>query len=171
VLIDRQPNRDELLVPPSVHVRVDKMLGARYKALKARLLASQSAVADLRHDLAQLRRDAHQALGTAPARSDLTIVEDLQRQTAELRVQLMHERDTTRSLQAVVAANAEDPTAAHEIARGYLRELNQTKDELLHTRRELVKLRTKRPRQALRRRRRQPTVMRRTAGAPRLGDV
>jgi hypothetical protein len=38
----------------------------------------------------------YQALGTAPARSDLTIVEDLQRQTAELRVQLMHERDTTR---------------------------------------------------------------------------
>ncbi|HEX2807014.1 MAG TPA: hypothetical protein VHN80_12685 [Kineosporiaceae bacterium] len=127
--------------PPVIHA--DPTVAASYKALKARLLASQAEVADLRRDLAQLRRDAHQALGTAPARSDPTIVEDLQRQTAELRVQLMNERDTTGSLQAAVAANAEGLTAAHEIARGYLRELNQTKDELLHTRRELVKLRTK----------------------------
>jgi hypothetical protein len=126
---------------PATHT--DPTAAASYKALKARLLTSQAEVADLRRDLAQLRRDAHQALGTAPTRSDPSILEDLQRQAAELRVQLMNERDTTASLRAAIAATAEDLTAAHEVARSYLRELNQTKDELLHTRQELVKMRTK----------------------------
>jgi len=123
--------------------RTDPAATAAYKALKARLLASQAEVADLRRDLAQLRRDAHQALGTAPARPDPTILEDLQRQVAELQVQLMNDRDTTGPLRAAVAAIADDLTAAHEIARSYLRELNQTKNELLHTRQELVKQRTR----------------------------
>jgi hypothetical protein len=121
----------------------DPTAAASYNALKARLLSSQAEVADLRRDLAQVRRDAHQALGTTPARSDPGIVDDLNREIAELRVQLMNERDTTRSLQATTAAAAEDLTAAHEIARSYLRELNQTRDELRRTRQELTSLRTK----------------------------
>jgi transposase-like protein/ribosomal protein L29 len=125
--------------PPTTHAPAT---AASHNALKARLLTSQAEVADLRRDLAQLRRDAHQALGTAPARPDPSTVEDLHRDIAELRVQLMNERDTTRTLHATTAATTEDLTAAHEIARSYLRELNQTKDELQRTRRELVKLRT-----------------------------
>jgi transposase-like protein/ribosomal protein L29 len=121
----------------------DPTAAASYKALKARLLASQAEIADLRRDLAQLRRDTHQALGTAPARPDASVVEDLSRDIAELRVQLMNERDTTRTQQATVAATTDDLSAAHDIARNYLRELNQTKDELQRTRQELVKLRTK----------------------------
>ena len=123
--------------PPTTHADP-----ASHKALKARLLASQAEVADLRRDIAQLRRDAHQALGTAPASPDPSIVEHLHLDIAELRVQLMNERDTTRSLHATTAAVTEDLTAAHEIARSYLRKLNQTKDELQQTRRELVKVRT-----------------------------
>ena len=71
------------------------------------------------------------------------VIGDLIVEIAELRVQLMNERDTTRSLQATTAATAEDLTAAHEIARGYLRELNQTKDDLQRARQEITKLRTK----------------------------
>lgn len=82
-------------------------------------------------------------LGTAPARPDPSIVDDLHREIAELRVQLMNERDTTRSLQATTATTAEDLTAAHELARRYLRELNQTKDDLQRTRQEITRLRTK----------------------------
>lgn len=70
-------------------------------------------------------------------------MDDLHREIAELRVQLMNERDTTRSLQTTTAATNEDLSAAHEIARSYLRELNQTRDELQRTRQELTNLRTK----------------------------
>jgi hypothetical protein len=126
--------------PPVIHA--DPAAAASYKALKAQLLASQAEVADLRRELAQLRRDAHQVLGTALARSDPSIVDDLHREIAELRVQLMNERDTTRSLQATTATTSQDLIAAHEIARGYLRELNQTRDEFQRTRQELTKLRT-----------------------------
>jgi hypothetical protein len=59
-------NRDQR--PPANHA--DPTAPASYNVLKARLLASQAEVADLRRDLAQLRRDAHQVLGSAPTRSD-----------------------------------------------------------------------------------------------------
>ena len=44
----------------------DPTAAASCNALEARLLASQGEVADLRRDLAQLRRDAHQVMGTTP---------------------------------------------------------------------------------------------------------
>ncbi|WP_380161930.1 hypothetical protein [Kineococcus sp. R86509] len=126
---------------PPLH-QADPTAAAAYSALKARLLASQAEVADLRRAHAQLRRDAHQVLGTTPARLDPSIAEDLHRELAELRVQLMNERDTTRSLQTTIATTNEDLSAAHEIARDYLRELNQTREELQRTRQKLTSLRT-----------------------------
>ena len=85
---------------------------------------------------------------TSPARADTSIVGDLHRDIAELRVQLMTERDTTRSLQATTATTTEDLTAAHEIARSYLRELNQSRDKLRDAHQELAKLRTNSGRRA-----------------------
>ena len=105
-------------------------------------MASQQEVADLRRQLAQLRKDAHQALGTATAHTDPALVEDLQREAAELRVQLANERDTTRGLRDTVRDQQDELTATHEIARGYLRDLDQAKADLRTTRQELMKLRT-----------------------------
>jgi septal ring factor EnvC (AmiA/AmiB activator) len=96
----------------------------------------------LRRHLAQLRRDAHQALGTASTHADHGVVEELQREAAELRVQLMDERDTTRGLRETVHDLADELTAAREIARDYLRDLNQARADLRTTRHELMKLRT-----------------------------
>lgn len=67
---------------------------------------------------------------------------DLQREAAELRVQLMNEQDTTRGLRDTVRDQQDELTATHEIARGYLRELDQAKADLRTTRQELMKLRT-----------------------------
>jgi transposase-like protein len=141
LLLEVQHLRETGSQRPSV-THADPSAATSYKALKAQLLASQAEVADLRRELAQLRRDAHQVLGNAPARTAPSVVDDLHREIAELRVQLMHERDTTRSLQAATATTNLDLIAAHEIARGYLRELNQTRDELQRTRQELTNLRT-----------------------------
>ena len=126
---------------PDVHT--DPTAAAAHKALKARLLASQADVSDLRSQLTQLRRDAHQALGSAPTRPDPNMVEDLQREVAELRVQLANERDITRALREAGRNHSEELTAAHEVARGYLRELNRVKDELQRTRREQTSARAR----------------------------
>ena len=80
-------------------------------------------------------------MGTTPAPADLGLAEDLHRELAELRVQLMDERDTTRSLQATITTSNEDLTAAHEVARDYLRELNQTREELQRAHQKLTGLR------------------------------
>jgi DNA repair exonuclease SbcCD ATPase subunit len=127
--------------PPAVHT--DPTATAAHKALKAKLLASQAEVSDLRSQLTQLRRDAHQALGSAPTRPDPHMVEDLQREVAELRVQLANERDIARALREASRNHSEELTAAHEVARRYLRELNRTKDELQRARRELTSTRAR----------------------------
>jgi hypothetical protein len=66
-------------------------------------------------------------------------IADLRRDLAQLR------RDTHQALGTTSARP--DPSVvedlSHDIARNYLRELNQTKDEFQRTRQELVKLRTK----------------------------
>ena len=126
--------------PPHVHI---DPTAAAHKALKARLLATQAEVSDLRSQLTQLRRDAHQALGSAPTRPDPNMVENLQREVAELRVQLTNERDITRALREAGRNHSEELTAAHEVARGYLRELNRIKDELQRTRREQTSARAR----------------------------
>jgi hypothetical protein len=127
--------------PPDVHT--DPTAAAAHKALKARLLASQAEVSDLRSQLTQLRRDAHQALGSAPTRPDPNMVEDLQREVAELRVQLANERDVARALREAGRNHSEELIAAHEVARGYLRELNRVKDELQRARREQTSARAR----------------------------
>ncbi|SDS87538.1 hypothetical protein [Actinoplanes derwentensis] len=126
--------------PPARHA--DPEATASSKALKARLLASQQEGVELRRQLTQLRRDAHQALGTASTHPDHGMVEELQREAAELRVQLMDERDTTRGLQETGRDLADELTATREIARGYLRDLDQARADLRATRQELMKLRT-----------------------------
>lgn len=68
-----------------------------------------------------------------------------QGEVAELRVQLMNGRDTTRSLETTITTSNEDLTAAREVARDYLRELDQTREELQRAHQKLTGLRIRAP--------------------------
>lgn len=122
--------------PPTLHA--DPGFAAVHKALKAKLLSAQAEVSDLRQQLTQLRRDAHQALGGARPNLDDNELRELRQEIAELRVQLMNERDTSRALQEAARHHADELTASHEVARSYLRELNLAKEELLQVQRRMT---------------------------------
>jgi hypothetical protein len=55
---------------------------------------------------------------------------------------LVNEQDTTRGLRDTVRDQQDELIATHEIARGYLRDLDQAKADLRTARQELMKLRT-----------------------------
>lgn len=112
------------------------------KALKARLLGAQAEITELRREVAEARRAAHQALGTAGTIMDADAAQRLQQENAELTVALGQLREQVALLTSQQQETTEELTAAREVNREYARELNRTREELLRAEQALVAART-----------------------------
>lgn len=119
---------------------VDK---STYDALRGRWLTAQSEVSRLRKELAEARRAVHQALGTQMEQVDPAALDQLESENADLRVRFMELTQEVQALKDERTSLAGELSATHEINREYVRELNLTKDRLLHAERELSRLRLK----------------------------
>jgi chromosome segregation ATPase len=133
--------RDASLPRGPVRTSAPTVNAAAHTALKARLLAAQAEVADLRKEVAEARRAAHQALGTAGTVMDQATADQLRQDNAALTVMVTDLQRQVEALQADRESITEELDAAHEVNRGFVRTLTATQAELQQREAELVRLR------------------------------
>ena len=114
----QQPQLARASSIPSEEVASNKEMRARWKL-------AQGEVIDLRRQLKEVRRSAHQALGAAPPTLDPAIIEDMKDELTQIRVELMESQQDNADLHEQSADLAQELTDAKELNREYFRRINQ----------------------------------------------
>lgn len=114
-------------------------------ALKARLLDTQAHAADLRRQLAQALRSAHDDLGRAGTTVSAAQAEQLRQELTDLRVQLMAVQEQLVRERELHETIVGELTAANEVNRQLVRDLTAAKENQLRLRQQLNASRRGRP--------------------------
>lgn len=107
--------------------------------LKARLLDAQAEIADLRRQLAQALRSAHNNLGQGGTMLSAAEAEQLRQELTELRVQSMAIQEQLARERELHESILGELTAANEVNRQLVRDLTASKEDELLLRQQLVK--------------------------------
>lgn len=121
-------HRDDV---PSLRRGSPPVSAQAHQALKARLMAAQAEVSELKNEVRKLQRVVHQTLGTSPGAMDPVDAEEMRQENAELAVLVGDLRRQVSALQDERANLAEELTAAHDVSRGYVRELTAAQERLV----------------------------------------
>lgn len=117
------PKPKQVVLPSTAH-------RASETAMKARWLAAQAEVKELREELAATRRALHQSLGETGTVLDPDEVEQLRQAHAELTVAVMDLQAQVTSLRDERQELSGELLAANELNRNYVRELTQVRSRL-----------------------------------------
>lgn len=138
--------RDGTDTPNRFNPRTDGKTSAIETSMQVRMLAAQAEVKELRAELGAARAAAHQKLGQGGSTLDRAEADALRRDNSELQVALDDARANLErareELAVLLAVLTDELTAAREVTRAYVRELTETKEQLVRVERELTSLRS-----------------------------
>lgn len=129
--------RDQSWQPTGPAIAGSAQRRASEVALKARLLNSQAEIAELRSQLAQALRSAHNHLGQSGTMISAAEPEQQRQELTELRVQVMTAHEQLAREREVHESIMGELTAANEVNRQLVRDLTAAKENELLLRQRL----------------------------------